>query len=84
MKRTGERSCEVQKLGAEVGDLRKPRLYVILEVFHGHRGEVVELVRHFVSSTQARGRLDVTEDPLYLVQYLEESLDIGLTYFRLK
>ena len=53
--RTGKRRREVQKLCAEVSDLRKPRLDVILEVFHGHRGEVVELVRHFVRSTQARG-----------------------------
>ena len=55
MKRTGERCCEVQKLCAEVSDLRKPWLDVILEVFHGHRGEVVELVRYFVRSPQAWG-----------------------------
>ena len=55
LKRTGERCREVQKLCAEISDLRKPRLDVILEVLHGHRGEVVELVRYFVRSTQARG-----------------------------
>ena len=55
LKRTGERCREVQKLCAEIGDLRQPWLDVILEVFHGHRGEVVEFVRYFVRSTQARG-----------------------------
>ena len=53
--RTGKRRREVQKLCAEVRDLRESGLDVVLEVLHGHGGEVVELVSHFVRPAQVRG-----------------------------
>ena len=68
---TCKRGGKVEELCPEVGYLRQGWLYVLLEVLHGHGGEVEELVSHFVRPLKARGLTDVPQDALNLVKDLK-------------
>ena len=45
---------------------------MLLEVLHGHGGEVEELVSHFVRPLKARSLTDVPQDALNLVKDLKQ------------